>query len=211
MLKKSRKCSFFFENEPVFFNKIANWVDKTSFNFYFIYMIFSHRSIYPVIFIVFIGFQNCGKKAVHVERTGEVSASKALVMKELASFKGFVKWSPWSKLDPAMKTTFTGKDGAIGSIYAWQSESQDVGTGSMEITAITENRIEERLVFTNPWQSVSKVYFDVTDQNNGKVKITWAYDGEMPAYMTWFMDMDKMLGKKYEEGLSSFKVHVESL
>ena len=43
------------------------------------------------------------------------------------------KFSKWVMTDPNMKTTFTGTDGTVGCIYAWDSENKQAGKGEQEI------------------------------------------------------------------------------
>ena len=47
-------------------------------------------------------------------------------------FHNWDAWSPWAKLDPAMKTTHGGPAAGTGATYAWTGNSQ-AGQGRMEI------------------------------------------------------------------------------
>ena len=73
-----------------------------------------------------------GPSTVKVERSIDINAPKELVQKQLSDLKFFHDaWSPWSERDSAMKTTYTGEPGQPGSTYAWESDKDDVGKGSM--------------------------------------------------------------------------------
>lgn len=68
------------------------------------------------------------KKDYHIERSIEIDAPMELVYEHVRYFKNFESWSPWAKLDPAMKTSITGDDGTIGATYKWAG-NDDVGIG----------------------------------------------------------------------------------
>lgn len=136
---------------------------------------------------------------------------------EVFSYLKFVKnqdyWSPWKERDPGMKQTFTGQDGTIGFISAWESDHKQVGSGEQEIKNITENeKIETELRFLKPWKSVSQAYIKTEDQGNNSTKVVWGFHGVSKPpmnIMMLFMNMDKAVGKDFEEGLAKLKTILE--
>lgn len=122
------------------------------------------------------------------------------------------EWSPWAKRDPDMKHSYTGTDGEVGFISRWVG-NKDVGEGEQEITKIVDGeRIETQLRFLKPWKSVSDAFLSVDDSSNGKIKVSWGFTGKNKFPMTimaMFMNMDKMIGKDFEEGLASLKSIME--
>lgn len=150
------------------------------------------------------------QKDVHVERSIAINSSKEVIMSKLCDFKFFNEWSPWAKIDPNNKVEYAGTDCEVGSSYSWKG-NDEVGTGTQEITAMSDSKIDIKLVFTAPWESTSSVYYEVKEGEEGMTNVTWGYDGQMPMLMSMFMNMDEMLGGQYEEGLNSFKTLLDAM
>lgn len=148
------------------------------------------------------------QKDIHVERTKSINASLETIQTEITNFKHFSTWSPWADLDPNSKETYKGEQGQVGAEFHWESESEEVGTGYMKTTSISNERVDMDLVFTAPWESTSMVYYTFVEKGES-VDVTWGYDGKMPLLMSLFMDMDEMLGGQYEKGLAALKEKLE--
>lgn len=164
------------------------------------------------VFLIFIGAVLMQPAQYRVERSITIAAPPAAVYPWVADFKKFDQWSPWEKLDPAMKKTFSGPDTGVGSRYEW-SGNDDVGTGSMTVTAAKEGEsLTMDLEFVEPWQSKAETGFALAADGEG-TKVTWTMSGDndfMGKAMGLFMDMEGMIGKDYDEGLSNLKKKVES-
>lgn len=152
-------------------------------------------------------------KTYNVFRTIEIARPKAEVFEHLKSLKKQEEWSPWAKRDPKMEKKITGTDGEVGCISYWKG-NKEVGEGEQEITNIIPGkRIEGELRFLKPWKSTSDCYLQVDDGSKGNTKVTWGFSGrnKFPmSIMMLFMSMDKMVGKDFEEGLSTLKAQMES-
>ena len=122
-------------------------------------------------------------------------------------------WSPWQERDPDMKKTFTGTDGEVGFISAWESDHKQVGSGEQEIVGLKENEeIATHLRFLKPFKSESDAYIRVEEANRG-TKVTWGFSGnnKFPvSIMMLFMNMDKAVGGDFEQGLSKLKKVLEN-
>src|SRR5262245_32558133 len=68
-----------------------------------------------------------------VERSAVVTAPPAIAFAQVNDFHGWAAWSPWEKLDPAMKKDFGGAPMGTGSTYHWVGNDK-VGEGRMTIT-----------------------------------------------------------------------------
>jgi len=106
-------------------------------------------------------------------------------------------WSPWEKLDPAMKKSY---------------EGPAVGAGSNTITENQANeRIGMRLDFLRPFKGTNAVEFKFMPQGGG-TQVTWTMEGKLN-FITkafgLFVSMDKMVGKDFEKGLAAFKAVTE--
>lgn len=152
-------------------------------------------------------------KNYNVFRTITVNKPKNEVFQEIRMLKKQHEWSPWSKKDPNMKVAYTGTDGEVGAKSAWVG-NKEVGEGEQEITKIIAGeRIEGKLRFFKPWKSEADCYFNVEDAANAATKVTWGFSGtnKFPtSIFMLFFNMDKTVGKDFEEGLASFKSLIEN-
>lgn len=151
-------------------------------------------------------------KTYNVSRSIEISKPKAEVFNYLKFLKNQDEWSPWGKRDPNMEKKFTGMDGEIGAISYWNG-NKEVGEGEQELTKIVEGeRIESELRFLKPWKSTSDCFLTVEEVGKDTTKVAWGFSGENKfpmSIMMLFMNMDKAVGKDFEEGLASLKKIME--
>jgi len=141
-----------------------------------------------------------------VSRSVVINAPRPIVMAHVKSLQLMDKWSIWSKKDPNIKQEFGGKEGDVGSWTSWAG-NKDVGKGRQEVTSITDNSVDMKLTFEEPWKAVSDVNFTLADTAGG-TKVTWNMAGKLPFPFNvfgLFMNMDKMIGDDFEKGLAGLK------
>lgn len=170
--------------------------------------------IIAAIVLVFIVLAALAPKKYNMSRNIVIQKSRPEVYQYLKLMKNQDHWSPWKKRDPDMKQTFTGEDGTIGFISHWDSDHKQVGSGEQEILKLEENRrVESALRFFKPWKSESNGYFDMEDVGDNATKVTWGFYGtnKIPMnVMMLFYNMDKAVGKDFEEGLNDLKSVLEN-
>lgn len=151
-------------------------------------------------------------KDYNVSRSIEIERPKEEVFEYLKYLKKQQEWSPWAKRDPDMISKFTGVDGEVGAVNYWKG-NKAVGEGEQEITQIVEGkRIEGELRFLKPFKSTSDSYLEVYEAGQDKTKVIWGFKGKNKfpmSIMMLFMNMDKAVGKDFEEGLQSLKTIME--
>ena len=144
-----------------------------------------------------------------VEREIAINKPKAEVFNYIRFLKNQDNYSTWNQKDPAREKTFRGTDGSVGFVAGWNSKNSEVGEGEQEITGITEGeRIDLQLRFKRPFEETGSAYFVTTQMDSTQTKVVWGFEGRMPYpmnLMCLFMDMDEMLGKELETGLTSLK------
>jgi Polyketide cyclase / dehydrase and lipid transport len=151
-----------------------------------------------------------------LKRSAVVKASPEKIFGILNNFQNWGKWSPWEKLDPAMKKTYSGADSGVGMAYAWEG-NKDVGQGRMEITeSVPSSKIVMNLEFLKPFKASNVTEFvlspTVGGPEAGETEVTWIMRGGMPfpsKIMCVFVSMDAMVGKDFEAGLANLKSVVE--
>lgn len=149
------------------------------------------------------------KKDYVVEREVTINQPKDSIFKFVKFVKNQDQFSVWNKLDPNMKKNYTGTDGTVGFIYAWESQNENVGTGEQEIKKIAEGeRIDFELRFKVPMESVGNAYITTEAVSPTQTKVKWGFTGDMPYpwnVMMPFIGMDEMIGKDLQSGLDNLK------
>jgi hypothetical protein len=119
-------------------------------------------------------------------------------------------WSPWVQLDPNAKFSYSGPDAGVGQKVRWQSDDDNVGTGSQEITeSITDERIETALDFGAQGNATAGFDFEASDR---ATKVTWRFKtdvGNNPVARWFGLMFDTWIGAEYEKGLTNLKAEVE--
>jgi K+-transporting ATPase KdpF subunit len=145
-----------------------------------------------------------------VQRAASIKAPPEKIAAVLGDFRGWQAWSPWEKMDPAMKRNYGGAEKGKGATYAWEGNSK-VGQGRMEITDATASRVALDLDFLKPFEAHNKVVFTLVPQGDA-TEVDWAMQGPMPyisKVISVFCDMDSMVGKDFEAGLANLKTVAE--
>lgn len=147
-----------------------------------------------------------------IVRSATISAPPAVVFAQVNDFHKWDAWSPWAKLDPAAKNSFEGAEKGIGAIFKWAGNS-DVGEGKMTITeSLPDEVIRIRLDFIKPFEDTSDVEYTFQPSGDQTV-VTWDMRGKsnfVSKAMCLFMNMDKMVGGQFEQGLASIKTIAEA-
>lgn len=146
-----------------------------------------------------------------VERKTTITASYDVVYSQISTLNAMHDWSPWARRDSAMEITYEGEVGAVGSVYTWKSEMENLGHGKQEITAVTDSRIETKLNFISPMEREANVFVEAVQLEEG-IEVTWGFKGSSP--FPWnIMNpmMDKWLGADFESGLANLKEICENM
>lgn len=148
-----------------------------------------------------------------VERSVTINKPKGEVFAYIKNLKNQADWGPWYKKDPSMKIVTSGTDGTPGFITSWNSTNKDVGEGEQEIKKVTEGeRLDSELRFKRPFESRSDAYMTTESAGDNQTKVKWGFTGSMPRpmnIMLLMIDMDKEVGKDFDDGLSNLKTILE--
>jgi len=141
----------------------------------------------------------------HIERTATVAAPPEIVYARLDNFHSWPEWSPWEKLDPNLKRSYSGPDSGPGASYSWVGNDK-VGEGRMTILEATPaSKVAMKLEFIKPFQATDTATFTLVPEGTS-TKVTWSMDGKnnfMSKTFSLFMNMDKMVGADFEKGLAN--------
>src|SRR5450631_3051377 len=142
-----------------------------------------------------------------IERSTSINAPPEKIFPLINDFHQWEAWSPWEKIDPAIKRSYSGADSGKGAVYAWQG-NKDIGQGRMEIIeSMPPSHVLIKIDFLQPFECHNTVEF-IVERQGGSARVTQAMYGSNPfisKVMGLFFSMDKMVGRKYEEGLANLK------
>jgi hypothetical protein len=157
-----------------------------------------------VIVAAFLGFVATRPADFRIVRSRTLAAPPDVVHAHINDLHRWSGWSPWEKLDPAMKREFSGPDSGPGASYHWVGNKQ-VGEGRMTITdSRPPQSVTIRLEFIAPWTATNTTQFDLAPSGTG-TQVTWTMTGSnnfMAKVFCVFMNMDKMVGGDFEKGLA---------
>jgi uncharacterized protein YndB with AHSA1/START domain len=146
-----------------------------------------------------------------IERSAGIGAPPEQIFPLLNDFHRWGEWSPWEKLDPALRRTHSGATNGVGAVYEWEGNKK-VGKGRMEIT---ESRPSSRLIlkldFLAPFKAHNMTEFTLSPSGAGTT-VTWVMTGPnsyMGKVMSLFMNMDQLIGKDFEAGLANMRAVAE--
>lgn len=149
---------------------------------------------------------------LRIERSIAISAPPAVAFAYVNDLHKWQEMSPYVKLDPMMKQTYTGPIAGPGAAMAWEGNN-NVGAGSM---TITESRPDElvrmRLDFLKPFAATNTAEFTFKREGDQMI-VTWTMSGKkilITKAVGLVMNMDKMIGGQFEEGLANLKSLAEA-
>jgi hypothetical protein len=151
------------------------------------------------------------KKEYAIEREIVIDKPKQEVFDYIKFLKNQDNYSKWVMMDPSMKKDFTGTDGTVGFIYAWDSTNKNAGKGAQEIKSIDNgNRLDIEIRFEKPFVGIAYVHQVTESLSENQTKVRWGMKGESTYPMNIMnLFMDSMLGKDLDESLNTLKVVLE--
>jgi len=162
-----------------------------------------------VVFVVVVAIQ---PSEFRIVRSATISAPAPAVFAQVNDFHNWEAWSPWAKVDPAMKQAYEGPPAGTGAIYTWAGNDQ-VGEGRMTLTeSRPSDLIRIKLEFLKPFAATNTAEFTFKPEGNQTV-VTWSMTGQnnfMAKALHLVMNMDRMVGGQFEKGLAQMKAVVEA-
>lgn len=147
-----------------------------------------------------------------VARSATIAAPPDRVFERINRLQSFNRWSPWVRMEPSVKLSYSGPEAGVGAGYTWRGDK--TGEGGMTIIESTApTKVAMKLNFVKPFESENRVDFSIVPADGGS-RVTWTMSGPMPflsKLMTLFADMDKMVGPDFEQGLANLKADAEKV
>lgn len=147
-----------------------------------------------------------------VTRTATIFATASDVFAQVNDFRRWEAWSPWAKIDPAMKVTYEGRPSGVGASHVW-SGNNEVGEGRSTIVESRPNElIRMKLEFVRPFAGTNDVEFTFKPDGD-QTLVTWSMSGKknfMCKAMGLLMNCEKMCGGHFEQGFANLRAVVET-
>ncbi len=144
--------------------------------------------------------------SVHVERSIRVNAAPVQVFPMLDDLRMFNRWSPWARIDPETRYTFSDPSSGKGAQMQWDSEHPNVGKGLMRIVESIPNKRVGMILDFGPKGSAS-VGLRVEAAEQGS-RVTWAFDQDFGGNLIgryFGLMLDGLIGPEYEKGLNTLQ------
>lgn len=158
-----------------------------------------------------LGYAATRPDSFRVERVRTIKAPPEKIFPLVEDFHNWTAWSPWEKLDPALKRTYGGAPSGKGAVYEWDGNN-DVGAGRMEILDVaTPSKVTIKLDFLRPFEGHNTAEFTLAPKGEA-TEVRWSMVGPMPfvaKLMSVFFSMDSVVGKDFETGLANLATAAE--
>lgn len=147
-----------------------------------------------------------------VQRAMTIDAPPEKVITLINDFQRWSAWSPFEKLDPSMKRSYSEPPSGIGAVYSWESRGK-AGAGWMEITDASPIGVTIRLDVFEPFETHNVAQFTLRPEGDGDAtNVTWTVKGSSPFFaklMSVFVNIDRAIGRNFEMGLANLKAVAE--
>lgn len=161
------------------------------------------------IFLIVVAMQPSDFKVV---RTTTINAPTPIVFEQINNLRNWEAWSPWIKMEPNVKMTYSGPDAGPGATYEWEGEK--TGKGRMHIVRTTPpNVVNLKVDFISPFEASNDCVFTLVSADGPVTTLEWAMSGKnnfVSKIMALLMDMDKAIGSDFEKGLADIKTISEA-
>jgi hypothetical protein len=139
-----------------------------------------------------------------------INQPKKVVFDYVKMVKNQENYSIWVMQDPNVKMTYEGVDGNVGFKATWDSKDDNVGAGSQQIMAISEDRIDVDLHFERPMKGDDKASTLLEAVSDNQTKVTAEFYGYSPYPMNLMTFIGERIIKDAEtQNLANLKKILE--
>ena len=149
------------------------------------------------------------------KRSVTINAAPEKIFPLIGDFHNWPDWAPQDKEDPTMNRTYNGAASGKGAVSDLAS-SRSAGKGRMSIIESTPaQRVVVKVDFVKPFaaHNLNEFILDPTLEPGPATKVTWTMQGSnlyVMKLMSIFVNMDRVMGKHFEIGLSNLKKAAEN-
>ncbi|EKS32711.1 SRPBCC family protein [Afipia clevelandensis] len=168
-----------------------------------------------ILIAIVVGLAAMRPDTFRVQRSIDINAPADKIFPLINDYRNWGSWSPYEHVDPDMQRTFSGAPNGKGSIYEWRG-NKNIGHGRMEILdTAPPSKVVIKLDFFSPFEAHNMAEFTMQPKGsaaNVTTNVTWAMHGPVPfmaKIIHMFMNMDRMVGGQFQQGLVSMKAVAE--
>jgi uncharacterized protein YndB with AHSA1/START domain len=150
------------------------------------------------------------KREYVIQKEISIKQPASAVFDYVSRLKNQDQYNKWVMADPNMKKSYSGTDGEVGFVYAWDGNDK-AGKGEQEIKALSGNQqVVTEIRFEKPMQNVADVRYDIAAVGENESRLTWQMSGKNKYPMNFMnLFMGGILGKDMEESLLRLKNTLE--
>jgi hypothetical protein len=146
----------------------------------------------------------------YIERSVVINAAPQKVYEQVADLNKYLKWNPWSEIEPDAKNSLGEISSGEGAAWSW--EGKEIGKGKLTILKADKyTSVETKVEFIEPWKGVNYGFWTFIPQEGG-TKVVWAFEGTFsyPFERFMYFYIDRKLGEDFDRGLANLKRKCES-
>lgn len=144
---------------------------------------------------------------LRVQRSLEIHAPAQKIFALIDDFHSWSRWAPQDKEDSTMTRTYSGPASGQGAVSDWDSKGS-AGKGRMSITeSVPPTKVAIEVDFVKPFHAHNINEFTLQPEG-ASTMVTWTMRGTNRYFMKvmgLFVNMDDVMGKRFETGLGNLK------
>jgi hypothetical protein len=147
---------------------------------------------------------------IHVQRSILIQAPAAKVLPLIEDFHQWPQWAPQDREDPTIRRSYSGAESGVGAVSDWAGKGS-AGKGRMEITEAGPSRVVVQVDWARPMRVRNINDFALRPMGDGTL-VVWTMQGPNlypMKVMGVLLNMDKVMGKHFEAGLTNLKAVAE--
>jgi carbon monoxide dehydrogenase subunit G len=168
--------------------------------------------ILVIVVLAILALATTRPPRLKIERSIVIDAPPSKIYGLVNDFHSWKQWAPGDKDDVTSNRTYSGAVSGVGAVSTWRGNG-NTSVARMEITGgATDAQVIVTVDFTAPFVARNVNTFTFEAGAGGATRVTWDFDGQnvyMMKVMGLFTNMDKMMGKHFEDGLGNLKVAAE--
>lgn len=169
--------------------------------------------VMALLLITFLVYVAGRETQFYFEKSAVINARADKIFPYLNSFKLGSQWSPYEKIDPAMKKILSGPESGVGAVMEFDGNAK-AGSGKLEILeSVPNQKVEIQLTMTKPFGAQNRVRYELVPQSDGQTKFTWSIEGEnnyLSKLVSVFIDCQKILDEQFSHGINNLKNLMEN-
>ena len=142
-----------------------------------------------------------------ITRELKIKASAETLFPYINKSKMSNEWMPWKKSDPDAEMVYSGPAEGVGAKTSWDSKGR-MGKGqALVVESVPQVSVKTELTYTRPMEMSQIAEISLHPDTEGTT-VRWTVTGQnsfIGRVFCIFMNMDKMVGSQFEEGLAKLK------